>query len=436
MKKTWKRKSTYRLLLFILICINLVGIFVYSYIKLDKTIPDNIRILVGEKENFNFKLPISADFVEDNVGVLQIDNKMVSANEIKLDLNKPFTLHSSNTGNYKINLKLFGFLSFKQIELGVIDTLEVIPSGNSIGIYIETDGVMVLGTGVVTGADGLNYEPSLNKLKSGDYILAINQKQVHSKEEVMEEIGRMNAKDNQDGKLNIRIRRNKEELDYMIEPVKTASGEYKIGAWIRDNTQGIGTLTFITTDGKFGALGHGITDVDTSLIMEMEEGSIYKADIMTIVKGKKGTPGELIGAISQNEKFRLGSIKKNTELGIYGEVKTDVLDTISAPIPIGLKQEVEYGPATILSCVDNTVKEYNILIEKIDINSSSLNKGMVIHIVDNELIEKTGGIVQGMSGSPIIQNGKIIGAVTHVFIQDSTKGYGTFIENMIYTLEK
>lgn len=436
MRKTWKRKSTYRLLLFILICINLVGIFVYSYIKLDKTIPDNIRILVGEKENFNFKLPISADFVEDNVGVLQIDNKMVSANEIKLDLNKPFTLHSSNTGNYKINLKLFGFLSFKQIELGVIDTLEVIPSGNSIGIYIETDGVMVLGTGVVTGADGLNYEPSLNKLKSGDYILAINQKQVHSKEEVMEEIGRMNAKDNQDGKLNIRIRRNKEELDYMIEPVKTASGEYKIGAWIRDNTQGIGTLTFITTDGKFGALGHGITDVDTSLIMEMEEGSIYKADIMTIVKGKKGTPGELIGAISQNEKFRLGSIKKNTELGIYGEVKTDVLDTISAPIPIGLKQEVEYGPATILSCVDNTVKEYNILIEKIDINSSSLNKGMVIHIVDNELIEKTGGIVQGMSGSPIIQNGKIIGAVTHVFIQDSTKGYGTFIENMIYTLEK
>jgi len=436
MRKTWKRKSTYRLLLFILICINLVGIFVYSYIKLDKTIPDNIKILVGEKENFNFKLPISADFVEDNVGVLQIDNKMVSANEIKLDLNKPFTLHSSNTGNYKINLKLFGFLSFKQIELGVIDTLEVIPSGNSIGIYIETDGVMVLGTGVVTGADGLNYEPSLNKLKSGDYILAINQKQVHSKEEVMEEIGRMNAKDNQDGKLNIRIRRNKEELDYMIEPVKTASGEYKIGAWIRDNTQGIGTLTFITTDGKFGALGHGITDVDTSLIMEMEEGSIYKADIMTIVKGKKGTPGELIGAISQNEKFRLGSIKKNTELGIYGEVKTDVLDTISAPIPIGLKQEVEYGPATILSCVDNTVKEYNILIEKIDINSSSLNKGMVIHIVDNELIEKTGGIVQGMSGSPIIQNGKIIGAVTHVFIQDSTKGYGTFIENMIYTLEK
>lgn len=435
MRRTWKRKSTYRLLLFILICINLVGIFVYSYIKLDKTIPDNIRILVGEKENFNFKLPISADFVEDNVGVLQIDNKMVSANKIKLDLNKPFTLHSSDTGSYKINLKLFGFLNFKQIELGVIDTLEVIPSGNSIGIYIETDGVMVLGTGVVTGADGLNYEPSLNKLKSGDYILAINQKQVHSKEEVMEEISNI-TKDNQDRKLNIRIRRNTEELDYMIEPIKTASGEYKIGAWIRDNTQGIGTLTFITKDGKFGALGHGITDVDTSLIMEMEEGSIYKADIMTIVKGKKGTPGELIGAISQNEKFRLGSIKKNTELGIYGEVKTEVLDSISAPIPIGLKQEVQYGPATILSCVDNTVKEYNILIEKIDINSSSLNKGMVIHIVDEELIEKTGGIVQGMSGSPIIQNGKIIGAVTHVFIQDSTKGYGTFIENMIYTLEK
>jgi stage IV sporulation protein B len=184
-------------------------------------------------------------------------------------------------------------------------------------------------------------------------------------------------------------------------------------------------------------LGHGITDIDTSLIMEIQRGVLYSADIMTIVKGKKDAPGELIGLINQTDKNIIGDIRKNTNQGIFGTVSnTYNLSTKNKYMPIGLKQEIQLGPATILSCVDNTVKEYDIEIEKIDMNSSSPNKGMVIRIVDSELISLTGGIVQGMSGSPILQNGKIVGAVTHVFVQDSTKGYGTFIENMINNLEE
>ncbi len=431
MKKSLKRKSIYRIILIMLFFINVIGIFVYSYIKLDNSIPNKIRIMVGEDEKFDFNLPISADFTNENLGVLSVNNKTVPANQIKLNFSEPFTLKSTETGKYKITLKLFGFLNFKQIELGVINTEEAIPSGNPIGIYVETDGVMVLGTGVITGSDGLNYEPSLNKLKSGDYITAINNKKILNKEELINEIQNSDGKD-----LFIKVRRNEETIDYTIKPVKTSSGEYKIGTWIRDNTQGIGTLTFITADGRFGALGHGITDIDTSLIMEIDKGAIYKADIMTIVKGRQGAPGELIGIINQSEKFKLGEISKNTNLGIYGSVNNNITKDTREALPIALKQEIKIGPATILSCVDNTVREYDILIDKIDVNSSSPNKGMVISIVDEELIEKTGGIVQGMSGSPIIQDGKIIGAVTHVFIQDSTKGYGTFIENMINIMEE
>lgn len=425
------KKSVYRKILLLLFAINCVAIVIFSYKRLYGSVPDQIRIKVGEDHQFNFNLPFQADFTNENVGVISVNNKNVPANQIKLDLNKPFTLKSTELGRYKISLKLFGFLELKEIEIGVIKDKELRPSGSPIGIYVETDGVMVLGTGAITATDGLNYEPSLNKLKSGDYITAINQIPINNKKELIAMIQKCDGKD-----LQIDVRRNNEIIQYKITPVKTADGDYKIGTWIRDNTQGIGTMTFTTKDGKFGALGHGITDVDTSLIMEIQQGYLYNAEIMTIIKGRQGAPGELIGVINQNESNKIGNIKKNTNQGIFGSITNNYVSANQNNfIPIGLKQEVELGPATILCCVDDKVKEYNIEIKKIDLNNSNSNKGMVISIVDDELLSLTGGIVQGMSGSPIIQKGKIIGAVTHVFIQDSTKGYATFIENMIFNLD-
>jgi stage IV sporulation protein B len=427
-----RSRRIYRgILLFVFIANILVSLY-YIYYSLDKKIPDEIKILVGTQGEFDFKIPMKANIESDDIEVSYVNQKELSvpANQIDINLNHPFTIQSSKTGTFDVNLKLFGFINFKKISLDVIETVELIPCGTPIGIYVETDGILVLGSGKITGEDGLNYEPIHNKLKSGDYILAINDKEVNDKNELIKEILNCDGKD-----LKLLVRRNNEKITVKITPVRTASGGYKIGAWIRDDTQGIGTLTFISTNGKFGALGHGITDIDTGLLMEIDKGSIYDAEIMSIIKGKEGEPGELIGMIRQNNKHRLGEITNNTYQGIFGNITRNQNKIPSEPLEIGLKQEVKKGKALVRCTVNDTVDDYEIEILNVDINNTNHSKGIVLRITDERLLDLTGGIVQGMSGSPIIQNNKIIGAVTHVFIQDSTKGYGTFIENMVNNLE-
>jgi len=426
-----RSKRIYKRLMICLFILNIITVGVYFYYYIEKNIPDEIKIMVGIQESFDFKMPLEANISTDDIGVISVNDLRVPSNQIKIDLNKPFTLESNQTGTYDVVLKLFGLFNFKRISLDVIDTTELIPCGNPIGIYVETDGILVLGSGRITGEDGLNYEPVYNKLKSGDYILAVNGKTLNKKKELIDEIQNSNGKD-----ITLLVRRNKEKITVRVTPVKTSSGSYKIGAWIRDNTQGIGTLTFITADGQFGALGHGITDIDTGVLMDIKAGSIYHAEIMSIIKGKEGEPGELIGMIRQSDRHRMGAITSNTLQGIFGTIGKSHQDSLGQKaLRIGLKQEVTKGPAKILCTVDDKVEEFDIVIESIDISNSNQSKGIVLRITDERLLEKTGGIVQGMSGSPIIQNNKIIGAVTHVFIQDSTKGYGTFIENMVNNLE-
>jgi len=426
-----RRRKIYRRVLVCLFILNIFLIGFFVYYRIEKSIPDEIKMLVGSEENFDFNMPVRANIETDDIGVISVNDLSVPSSQINIDMNKPFTLESTQTGKYNINLKLFGLIDFKNISLDVIDTAELIPCGNPIGIYVETDGILVLGSGRITGDDGLNYEPISNKLKSGDYILAINGKEMNKKKDLIDEIQKGNGKD-----VSLLIRRNEDKFTVKISPVKTVSGKYMIGAWIRDNTQGIGTLTFVSTDGQFGALGHGITDIDTGLLMDVRDGSIYAAEIMSIIKGKEGEPGELIGMIRQSDKYKIGSINENTYQGIFGTVGNEYDESLKAEaLEIGLKQEVKKGKALIRCTIEDKVSDYDIEIESVDMSNSNHSKGIVIRITDKRLLELTGGIVQGMSGSPIIQNNKIIGAVTHVFIQDSTKGYGTFIENMVNNLE-
>ncbi|MDF2943323.1 MAG: hypothetical protein K0S01_2181 [Herbinix sp.] len=426
-----RRRKIYRRVLIYLFIVNIFAIGFFAIYKIEKSIPDEIKMLVGTQESFDFNMPFKANIETDDLGVISVNDLRVPSNQINIDMNRPFTLESSQTGKYNVSLKLFGLFDFKNISLDVIETAELIPCGYPIGIYVETDGILVLGSGKITGDDGLNHEPINNKLKSGDYILAINGKGMNKKKDLIDEIQKCNGKD-----VALLIRRNKEEFTVRISPVKTTSGKYMIGAWIRDNTQGIGTLTFVSTDGQFGALGHGITDIDTGLLMDVKDGSIYAAEIMSIIKGKEGEPGELIGMIRQSDKYKIGSIKENTYQGIFGRVGNEYDENLTVePMKIGLKQEVEKGKALIRCTIEDKVEDYEIEIESVDMSNSNHSKGIVIRITDKRLLELTGGIVQGMSGSPIIQNNKIIGAVTHVFIQDSTKGYGTFIENMVNNLE-
>ena len=425
------RRKIYRSILIGMLFLNIAGIIYLEKENLDRQVPNNIKMIVDKEEKFDFDLPMSGKISAKEVGALSINNEKIPANQIDISFSEPFSMTSSEIGQYTIDVKLFGLINYKQINVDVIHSVELIPSGLPIGIYIETDGIMVLGTSPILSTDGLNYEPAVNILKSGDYIKEINGHSIGNKEELIKEVQKSEGKD-----ITFTLLRNKKEIDVKIKPIESNDGGYKIGAWIRDDTQGIGTLTYIDTTGRFGALGHGITDIDTNLLMDIKQGSIHTAKIMQIIKGKSGTPGELVGVINQTEKEKIGEITANTNQGIFGELNNEFKNlTYQEPMKIGLKQNIKLGKAHIRCMVENEIKEYEIEIEKIDLNSSNISKGLVIRITDKRLINVTNGIVQGMSGSPIIQDGKIIGAVTHVFIQDSTKGYGTFIENMIKTVE-
>ena len=201
---------------------------------------------------------------------------------------------------------------------------------------------------------------------------------------------------------------------------------------MRDDTQGIGTLTYVTENGNFGALGHGISDIDTGNLLSIKGGNLYCAQILGVQKGEKGSPGELSGLIRYRNDNVIGKIRANSTNGIYGNfTENDQQQVALHRMKLGFKQDVRTGPASVLCDIGNGVKEYEAEITKIDMNHEDTNKSFVIRITDQELLNTTGGIVQGMSGSPILQNGKIIGAVTHVFVQDAASGYGIFIENML-----
>lgn len=303
----------------------------------------------------------------------------------------------------------------------------VLVGGMPVGIYMETDGVMVLDTEHIKGVDGVEYEPASHLVKCGDYITGFNGRSIDSKKELMDALKTLD-----EDEVVLQLRREDETIDVKLKPVECGANEYKLGIWVRDNVQGLGTITFLTGKSEFGALGHGIHDTDTNVLLSIADGTLYKTSIHSIKKGENGIPGSMEGIIVYNGYNKLGTIVKNTDAGIYGKVdKIDDLFFEQIPVQAASKDEIEIGEATIRCFVDNGVEEYNIMVTDIDYSGHEVNKGLVIQVTDPKLLEKTGGIIQGMSGSPILQNGKLIGAVTHVFVQDSTKGYGIFIENML-----
>lgn len=302
----------------------------------------------------------------------------------------------------------------------------VVPGGEPVGIYMETDGVLVLGTDSILGIDGQKHTPAENIVKSGDYILEMNGIQIESKKQLLEEVAGIDS-----DKVILKLRRDTEQIEVKITPILTEKDGYKLGIWIKDNIQGLGTLTFITGENKFGALGHGIHDSDTEELLEIESGKVYKARVLNVKKGVKGLPGGMEGMIIYSKANLLGTISYNTDCGVFGEIEDSSLINGKKVLPIASKKDAEIGKANIRCCVSGEVKEYDIEIIKIDKYSREANKGMMIKVTDEELLDLTGGIVQGMSGSPIIQDGKLVGAVTHVLVNDPTRGYGIFIENML-----
>lgn len=307
----------------------------------------------------------------------------------------------------------------------------VYPCGFQVGIYLETNGVMIIGTDEVEGEDGLNYNPALNKVKAGDYITKVNEIDVSSKNQLLFLINKYGGED-----VILTINRNQKYIQVKVRPVKTGEGEYKMGIWVRDDTQGIGTMTYLTGEGKYAALGHGISDIDTGELLDSEGGVLYQANVWGIKKGESGSPGALYGMISYEQNKILGSISENTSIGIYGTVagveeKQVLIEKYGLEaVELAGHEKIQEGKAYIRSYVSGEVCDYEVEIEKINENSSK-NKGIVLKVTDERLLKLTNGIVQGMSGTPILQDGKLIGAVTHVFVNDSTMGYGIFADVMM-----
>lgn len=416
----------YKIFLYSVLCTGVLTLISLGIASIYMKIPNSIKILAGEEQSIDFNIPASGILYKEIIPVSNISDQSIT-----MELNNSVTFYANNEDKYTLEVLLFGVLPFKNVELEVINEVSLIPAGIPVGIYVKTEGVLVIDTGDFPGENGENHHPTNNILKTGDYIQAIDGEEIHSKKEVIKMIEDSNGED-----IVLTVKRKDENTNVKIKPESGADGNYKIGAWIRDNAQGIGTLTYIDGQGNFGALGHGINDMDTSNLMNLESGDLYQANIMSITKGEDGKPGELSGVIDYATKNKIGDITENTENGIFGAGNFNLLSNIATqPIEIGLKQEIEIGKAQILSGLDGAVKSYEVEIIKLDYDKNSINKGIVLEITDPELLALTGGIVQGMSGSPILQNGKLIGAVTHVLVQDATKGYGIFIENMLETSE-
>ncbi len=303
----------------------------------------------------------------------------------------------------------------------------VYAGGMPVGIYLETDGVLVVGTGSVMDISGEERTPSGGCLQPGDYILAVNGHSVTDKEEIVQMV-----KENECQPVALTMRRGEKREKVEVEPVQTAEMEYRLGLWIRDDTQGIGTVTYITENGQFAALGHGISDPDTGKRIESTGGDLYLAQIHSIVRGTARQPGSLCGSIPYQSREPVGEISANCASGIYGRIEEDQKGTFFAQksVEVAAADEVHTGEAVIRSAVTGECRDYSIQILELDPENEN-SKNLVLEVTDPELIELTGGIVQGMSGSPLLQDGKIIGAVTHVFVNDSEKGYGIFIENMM-----
>lgn len=439
---TEQQERKYRGFLWMLLLAGIAALLFTIYFSYWDKIPSQIRIRAGVEQEFDFRVPVSGEIYRtaeeaapvasvtdvdaaDEAHLLAAEDKR--AESIHVDFAHTVKLKANEIDTYQMDLKLFGMFPYKNVDIEVIQDKMLIPSGIPIGIYVKTDGVLVVGIGEFESNSGETISPAKYVLQKGDYILESNGEPVENKKQF---ISMVEASEGED--MVLTIRRNNEITDVCINAGKNRMEEWKLGIWIRDNAQGIGTMTYEGTDSTFGALGHGINDVDTSILMNLEEGTLYRTEIVGITRGANGAPGELTGYIEYDSDNVIGEITENTAEGIFGVCDEELVeDSVYEPVPIALKQEIVLGPAQIICSVSGEPEFYDVEIVEVNLEHENVNRGIVIRVVDEKLLMLTGGIIQGMSGSPIIQNGKLVGAVTHVLVNDSTRGYGIFIEEML-----
>lgn len=380
-----------------LICAFSLGTVCYY----NNILPDNIMIYENETVNFNTKFEIVSKKENADINVSRI--------------NSPYR-------NYNSNLSLLGIIPIKSVNINKVKERYVALSGENFGIKIFTKGVMIVGMSDVDGKNG-NINPAKKAgLKIGDIILKADNKKIGSNEELSYLIN-----SSEDKQLNFTVKRDDSIINIKFSPVYSKeSDSYKAGLWVRDSTAGLGTMTFYSNvDGAFAGLGHAIVDVDTGIILPINSGEIVKTDILSITKSKSGSAGEICGAFTDEVQ---GSLLKNNDCGLYGFYSK--FDKNKKLIKIAHCQDIKTGRAKIYTTLDNNGPEYyDCVIERVVYNDSE-NRNIQLRITDERLIDKCGGIIQGMSGSPIIQDGELVGALTNVFVNNPEKGYAVFSEKM------
>lgn len=395
-------------------------IVIYVYVCNITLLPNSVIIFEGEELNLKTVVGLKIKRANGtNMPVIQASNLGESEQSSKYE----------TAGTFELNLNLFGTIPVKEIDVNVIPKTKVVPMGNLIGAKLYTSGVLVVGMSEIQGDDQQKHKPYEGSgIEEGDMIVEMDSKKIANTDELVETVNSSKGK-----AIQIKYVRNDETITTSIQPIKSEDNEYKLGLWVRDAAAGVGTLTFYEpSTGKFAALGHGIVDVDTGDIINIANGELVTSNLVAIKKGEKGTLGEIKGSIDSG--VTIGNISKNTNFGVFGLVsnKNNLNLNGAKEYEVALRSEIQTGEAEIICELENGKKEqYKIEISKIYTSNNYDNKSMMIKITDERLLQKTGGIIQGMSGSPIIQNGKFVGAITNVLVSDPTTGYAIFGDLMV-----
>lgn len=386
-----------------------LDIFIFSAISyLDNSLSEKYKIKKGDVLSFDTPIPITAEY----------KCARLSESGVSREIGEEFN----------VGLKAFGIIPFSTVSVEVVDEMYVAVLGTPFGMKLYTDGVLVIDVTNVQTESGVVKPAETAGIKKGDYILSADGNEVHTNEELSAVVAASGG-----NKIKFVIKRAGKRKTVFCKPEKSSeTGDYKIGLWVRDSSAGIGTLTFYSPmTGVVCGLGHGVCDEDTGELLSLDTGEIVKAEIISVEKGASGSPGQLKGKFTYTT---LGSIDKNSENGVYSLLKGKI--SLSDLTEIALKNEVKDGAAQMLCTIDGgTPQLYDCKIKKRGSAYMASTQNLTVTVTDKELLEKTGGIVQGMSGSPIIQNGKIVGAITHVLVDDPTTGYAIFAENMLETAQ-
>ena len=397
---------------------------IYSYIVFFDKIPENVFLINDEK--LTLRTPPGIELIETTLTNNSNNNEANFANVENISEDINYT---------NIEVKLFGNVSIKNIKIAKLEEIKVVPVGKVIGLKMYTNGVLVVGMSEVEDKNNYKIKPyETSNIKPGDTILEVNKNIIEDIDNLKQAVNDSNGNE-----IEITILRNGNIINTNIIPVQTEESKYQLGLWVKDAATGVGTITFYEPESNsFGILGHGITDSDTNNLINIDSGELVTAKVISLKRGEVNIPGEIKGTIVNSQ--TIGKITKNTQFGVFGNLNnlTALNIDVSKSIEVATREEIEEGEAKILCSTNssNVSKEYKIEIEKVYRENDYNNKSMLIKITDEELLNETGGIIRGLSGAPIIQNGKFVGAITNVLVSNPKMGYAIFGDMMIKEMKE